>query len=147
MACVSTHDLPTIAGWWTGADIAEKRALGLLDADGAAARSAERRAAKQALADAIDEAGVAEGAPIDAGAPHDAAITAAIHRFAGASPSALVLLQADDLAGETDGRQPAGHRPRAPELAAQGERRRRGAVADAGRACRRSPISRPPDAR
>ena len=35
-ACVSTHDLPTIAGWWTGADIAEKHSLGLLETDDAA---------------------------------------------------------------------------------------------------------------
>ncbi len=30
-ACVSTHDLATLAGWWNGADIAEKRSLSLLD--------------------------------------------------------------------------------------------------------------------
>jgi glycogen operon protein len=101
VACVSTHDLPTIAGWWTGTDIAEKRSLGLLDADGAADAEAERLAAKRALADAIDKAGVAEGVPMDASAPHDAAVTAAIHRYACASPSAVVLIQADDLAGET----------------------------------------------
>ncbi len=51
VACVSTHDLPTIAGWWSGADIAEKRSLGLLDADGAATEQAERLAAKRALAE------------------------------------------------------------------------------------------------
>ncbi len=101
VACVSTHDLPTIAGWWSGADIAEKRALGLLDAEGAAGAQAERGAARHALADAMAEAGVAEGSPIDAGAPHDPGITAALHRYACASPSAVVLLQADDLAGET----------------------------------------------
>jgi glycogen operon protein len=101
VACVSTHDLPTIAGWWTGADIAEKRQLGLLDADAAAGAQAERNVARHALADAMVEAGVNAGAPIDAGAPHDPGITAALHRYAGASPSAVVLLQADDLAGET----------------------------------------------
>src|SRR5258708_10918282 len=35
MAAVTTHDLPTIAGLWTGADLAEQRALGLVG-DGAA---------------------------------------------------------------------------------------------------------------
>ena len=34
-------------------------------------------------------------------APHDAEITAAVHRFAGATPSSLVLVQADDLSMET----------------------------------------------
>ena len=101
VACVSTHDLPTIAGWWTGADIAEKRALGLLDADGAAHAQAERGAARHALADAMAEAGVTNGTPISTDAPHDPGITAALHRYAGVSTSAVVLLQADDLAGET----------------------------------------------
>ena len=101
VACVSTHDLPTVAGWWTGTDIVEQHSLGLLDANGAAGAHAERLAAKRALADAIGKAGVAEGSPVDATTPHDADVTAAIHRFAGTSPSAVVLLQADDLAGET----------------------------------------------
>jgi glycogen operon protein len=100
-ACVSTHDLPTVAGWWTGADIDEKQALHLLSADAADAERAERRASRDALAAALERAGVVRHAPIDGAAPHDAAITAAIHRFVGASPSVLALIQADDLAGET----------------------------------------------
>jgi glycogen operon protein len=101
VACVSTHDLPTIAGWWTGADIAEKHSLGMLDADGAGAAEAERIDAKRALAEAIDTAGVAQGVSMEPGAPHDAAVTEAIHRYACATSSAVVLIQADDLAGET----------------------------------------------
>jgi len=98
---VSTHDLPTIAGWWSGADIAEKAALGLLDADGETAAKLERPRDKRALAEAIDTAGVTDGAALAPYAPHDAELTAAVHRFAGAAPSNLVLVQADDLALET----------------------------------------------
>ncbi|MFO1309536.1 MAG: glycogen debranching protein GlgX [Burkholderiales bacterium] len=100
-ACVSTHDLPTVAGWWTGADIDEKQALERLSAEAADAERAERLASKQALAAALDRAGVAPGARVDGATPHDVAVTAAIHRFVGATPSALVMIQADDLAGET----------------------------------------------
>jgi glycogen operon protein len=98
---VSTHDLPTIAGWWSGADIAEKAALGLLDPDGEAAARLERAREKRALAEAIEAAGVAEDAALAPYAPHDARLTAAVHRFAGAAPSSLVMVQADDLALET----------------------------------------------
>jgi glycogen operon protein len=101
VACVSTHDLPTIAGWWSGADIAEKSSLGMLDADASAAAEAERLDARHALAKAIEAAGVSEGMSIDARAPHDAAITSAIHRYMCATSAAVVLIQADDLAGET----------------------------------------------
>jgi len=97
---VSTHDLPTIAGWWSGADIAEKAALGLLDADAETAAKLERTRDKRALAEAIDVAGVTDGAALAPYAPHDAVLTAAVHRFVGAAPSAFVLVQADDLALE-----------------------------------------------
>jgi glycogen operon protein len=100
VACVSTHDLPTIAGWWNGVDIAEKSSLGMLDTSAASAAASERLAAKRALAQAIDAAGVAQGVSIDASAPHDAAVTSAIHRYVSAAASAVVLIQADDLAGE-----------------------------------------------
>jgi len=100
-ACVSTHDLPTIAGWWSGADIDEKQALERLTAEAADAERSERLASKHALAAALDRAGAASGARVDAASPHDDAVTAAIHRFVGATPSALVMIQADDLAGET----------------------------------------------
>ncbi len=99
--CVSTHDLPTIAGWWAGTDIDEKEALGLLDAEAATAERVLRSAARSALADALERAGVARNARLRGGAAYDAAIAAAIHRFVCASPSALVLMQADDLAGAT----------------------------------------------
>ena len=101
VSCVSTHDLPTVAGWWTGTDIDEKHSLGLLTEDDTACARAERLASKKALADALDQAGVTQGARVNGAAPHDAAITAAIHRYACASTSALVMIQADDLAGET----------------------------------------------
>ena len=100
--CASTHDLPTLAGWWAGKDLAEKRQLGLLDEDGAGAARAERLMDKAALAAALDAAGVEHGAPIDPAGLHDVAITGAIHRYAAQTPAALLLLQADDLAGEVD---------------------------------------------
>ena len=98
---ISTHDLPTIAGWWSSSDITEKRALGLLTTEAAVHAKTDRMAEKCALAEAIDRAGVASNGSIDVHTPHDAMITAAIHRYAGATPSALVLMQADDLAGES----------------------------------------------
>ena len=101
-ACVSTHDLPTIAGWWTGADIRERRDLGHVDDDGAAAARAERLADKRALGAALAQAGVVADSPVDAAGPHHPSITAAIHRDAAQAASALLLLQADDLAGEVE---------------------------------------------
>ncbi|MGG5808707.1 4-alpha-glucanotransferase [Falsiroseomonas sp. CW058] len=96
-ACVSTHDLPTLAGFWTGADIAERAALGLLADAGAA--MAERAADRAALLGLLEAEGLLpEGAAPDA--PLDDALAAAVHALVARTPSALVLVQAEDLAGE-----------------------------------------------
>ena len=99
-ACVTTHDLPTIAGWWSGADIAERHALGLAGADDAGEALRTRRRDRALLAAAVDRAATASAAPIDPEGPCDAALIASIHALAGASRSALVLFRAEDLAGE-----------------------------------------------
>ena len=97
VACASTHDLPTLAGWWSGADIAEKAALGLIA--NAAAEQDLRRADKQRLLKALEAEHLA---PTDVGldAPLDPALAKAIHAFIGKTPSALAMLQIDDLLGE-----------------------------------------------
>ena len=97
-ACVSTHDLPTVAGWWNGVDLAEAHALGRLAETGLDAARAARQVDKRALASALAEAGVA--ADVDAAQPHVPAVTQAIHAFIGQANAALALVQADDLADE-----------------------------------------------
>ncbi|MBP0462369.1 glycogen debranching protein GlgX [Roseomonas sp. PWR1] len=90
-ACVSTHDLPPLAGWWAGADIEERLSLGLIgDEAGARAARARERATLAALC------GVADG-------PFTPAVAAALHGRVAAAPAALLLVQAEDLAGETIG--------------------------------------------
>jgi glycogen operon protein len=96
-ACVSTHDLPTLAGWWNGADIAEKRALSLLDDPNAE----QARAAEKAALIALLRAEFLLGSDVDPSQPMPVAVAAAIHAFVSATPSLLALVQADDLAGET----------------------------------------------
>jgi glycogen operon protein len=98
-ACVSTHDLPTIRGWWSGADIDERRALGLADEAQSASAHAARGEDKAHLSRALGHAGLAPPASPDV--PEEEAVAQALHRFVGATPSLLALVQADDLAGET----------------------------------------------
>jgi glycogen operon protein len=97
-ACVSTHDLATLAGFWTGADLAEREALFLLP--DAAAAAAGRAAERAALLDALAQQGLLPPG-ITAEAPMDDALAAAIHALVARTPSALLLVQAEDLAGET----------------------------------------------
>ncbi|RTL85105.1 MAG: glycogen debranching enzyme GlgX [Hyphomicrobiales bacterium] len=104
MACVSTHDLPTLAGWWEEADVAEREALGLLSAADAARERESRRRDRRALLDALRAEGLigapAEGAIFD-DAAFDDGLAQALHAFAARTPSVLAMAQLDDLAGES----------------------------------------------
>lgn len=93
-ATSTTHDLPTMAGWWEGADIPLREGLGLL-APGETAADAEARRAhdRRALWAALCEHGGAQGEP-PARAEHPLGM--AVARFLGATPSPLVLLPLED---------------------------------------------------
>jgi glycogen operon protein len=95
-SCIGTHDLPTLAGWWQGSDLAEILALGLLPAHLEAELRGERAAEKAALLSAMTRSGfaTADAADLTPG------MMAEIHRFLSASPSVLMLVQADDLTGD-----------------------------------------------
>ena len=96
-ACVSTHDLATLEGFWTGADLEERAALGLCtDVPAALALRARDRAALCALLAA--EGLLPEGTVPDA--PMDDVLAAAVHALVARAPSAIMLAQAEDLAGE-----------------------------------------------
>ncbi len=102
-ACVSTHDLPTLLGWWEGRDIAEREALGQLTAAVAAGARDARAREKRILLRTLAEAGLLTGTAADfSGAvlPDDVAV--AVHAFVAAAPSSLMLAQVDDLLGEAD---------------------------------------------
>ncbi len=100
VACVATHDLATLAGWWQGADIAEKLSLGLITLRTAGEAVAERLEEKRGLVAALLSAGLIGAAPAE-DAPLDDAIAAAVHGLIGRSGSLLASAQFDDLVGET----------------------------------------------
>jgi len=91
LTCLSSHDLPTFKGWRRSRDIEIERELGLID-DAATSPALKLRAEEARLLDA------ATGLP---GGDDDAACIAA-HGFLAAAPSVVMLVQADDLAGETE---------------------------------------------
>ena len=68
-ACVSTHDLPTVKGWWSGADIDERLALGIWSAQDAEAAAASRVTDKQALMRALAGEGLAADDTVPETAP------------------------------------------------------------------------------
>jgi 4-alpha-glucanotransferase len=101
MACISTHDLPTLSGWWAGTDIDDREALGLDEAASAAAQRLQRSADRQLMMAALIEAGLISEVPEDT-AELSQEIAVAISRFLARTPCRLVALQLEDLAGMRD---------------------------------------------
>ena len=105
VAVVTTHDLPTLAGYWQGADLELRTQLGLYPDEGVRRRAWEERTAdKYKLLAALREAGVLQEAPSDdqlAQAEMGPALLLAIHTFLARSASSIVAVNVEDLAGES----------------------------------------------
>jgi 4-alpha-glucanotransferase len=101
LATVNTHDLPPLAGWMNGRDIALRGELGDL-ADAAQFRQMHegRMSDRGALVDSLVEAGLLPPGPKDSLSAAD--LIAAIHAFIRRTPAALVGLSLDDLAFESE---------------------------------------------
>jgi len=80
LASVTTHDLPTVAGIWTGADVDELRAIGQ-EPDGEWHAQLRTR--------------IAAAADVAADAPVEAAIVG-LHREVASAPNRIVVAQLDD---------------------------------------------------
>lgn len=94
-AMTTTHDLPTVVGWWQGRDIAWRCRLDRFpDAATAEAEEAARAADRRALWQAMCRSGAAAGEPPGTEAAEQVA-DAAIRHVGGAA-SALALLPVED---------------------------------------------------
>ena len=95
-ALSTTHDLPTLAGWWSGRDLQWRRKLGR-DASPEKAR-AERQRDRKKLWRMLKQAGCAKGS-LPAAAPRF--VDAGFAGIAG-TPSPLKLLPIEDFLGEKE---------------------------------------------
>ena len=94
VAMLSTHDLPTVAGMWTGADCAARAAAGLPEQTEADAVLRQRLEHLASIGGLDDPASIPSGL---AGA-HEVSLTA--HRAIAAAPSPLVIATLEDAVGQ-----------------------------------------------
>ena len=100
-AMTSTHDLPTVAGWWSGRDLEWRAQLGLAGGpEGDAREGNERVADREALWAAFRHRGTAHG---DMPPPSDPepVVDASVRHVAG-SACDLVILPIEDALGLTE---------------------------------------------
>ncbi len=106
LACVTTHDLATLTGFWQGTDIQLKRRLGLYPS--VAAEQNEwmtRLKDKRLLLEALHEEGLlpdGTGPGSEAAPSMEPELIAAVHGFLARSPAKLLIVQIDDITREKE---------------------------------------------
>lgn len=99
LACISTHDHQTLAGWWRGADIALRAEHGIVSPELTRQHEAARETERQQLVQAIGNPGAgALAGKLAESALDDMTIKA--HRFVAGTPSMLVAVRLADLTDE-----------------------------------------------
>lgn len=97
-AMTTTHDLPTLTGWWRGRDLDWRAGLGLLGADESEADlRAQRDADRERLWQAVRGHAQLPDAPAPAQAP-----CASLLAFVAATPCPLALVPLEDAIGAVD---------------------------------------------
>lgn len=108
LACVTTHDLATLAGFWKGSDIELRRDLKLYpSADVEQSEWVSRSHDRRRLLDALAQHGLlrpqpqsgAEDDPMTALSPE---LVAAVHHYLALSPAMLLMVQLDDVTAEEE---------------------------------------------
>lgn len=100
IATLTTHDLPTLRGWWEAADLELRDRLHLYPDEATRERVRTARAQdRECMIDALAAAGIRPRWPVERFEP---AFAAAIHAFLARTSSALAVVQAEDLAAMLD---------------------------------------------
>jgi len=99
----TTHDLPTLAGFWVGSDIEARRAAGLIDEESLRRQSETRRQEKQKMLDVLFRLGLLRAdLPRQANAYPE--LTPDLHNaivgFLARTPSELLAINQEDLTKE-----------------------------------------------
>jgi 4-alpha-glucanotransferase len=100
LVTANTHDLPPLAGYWEGRDLALRREAGqIVDDDALREALSRRRHERQGLLRRLAREGLL---PHGEEAPERAELCAAVNAFLCQTPGALAGIALDDLAGETE---------------------------------------------
>jgi 4-alpha-glucanotransferase len=99
----TTHDLPTLAGFWLGADIAARRAAGIIDDKVEGGQLQQRHTEKQKMLDVLFQLELV-GADLPRSAEDYPELTGELHNaiigFLAMTPSQLLAINQEDLTKE-----------------------------------------------
>jgi 4-alpha-glucanotransferase len=99
MVAVSTHDLPTLTGWWTGKDLEWRQKLSLYPNEAMGQNERDSRIKdRQLLIDALDDLNVMDisKAPAQAPAKMNRALSLGVQKYMAKAPSHIQLIPLED---------------------------------------------------
>lgn len=96
-ACLSTHDLPTLAGWWAAEDVGLRREHALVSEADTPAHEAQRGRERRALLRLLRAEGLMGRAKADG--PMPPRLLVAAHRLLASTPCLLAGVRLADLVG------------------------------------------------
>lgn len=103
LAVVTTHDLPPFKSWWNGDDIDLRHRLKQYPDDETYQRvQNEREQDRRLLMQALASAALWHWQPHEPLPPYSLALVRAAYLYVGLSPTALLVVQPEDLLGMTD---------------------------------------------
>lgn len=103
LACISTHDHQTLAGWWRGADIKARADHGIVPPDVSAEHVEERRHEREDLQHVLHEAEAEPPHRLPSPTANDKKLkdlVVSAHRFIAKTASALVSVRLADMTGD-----------------------------------------------
>ncbi len=106
LSAVTTHDLPTLTGYWAGRDLDVKKELGIIrDEQVYAKQKSDRERDRELVVKALETRGMLPGNPAGDGHTVSAMtpeLCTAVYRYLSISPAKLVLVSLDDVIGTMD---------------------------------------------
>jgi 4-alpha-glucanotransferase len=99
LACLSTHDLPTLASWWRAEDVALRQAHGLVDPESSAEHRVLRSNERAALIAVLLKTGLLQGETLSDEDELPIEVLVAAHRFIARTPSLLATVRLADMVG------------------------------------------------
>jgi 4-alpha-glucanotransferase len=109
LACITTHDLHTLAGWWSGHDLEARHDAGMIGEDELREQLAEREHERRRVLGLVSDHGLLpdELLPVmraEAEPPRELprAVAVALYGLVAASPARLFTVPAEDLTGAVE---------------------------------------------
>jgi len=106
LSAITTHDLPTLYGYWSGRDLDVKKQLGIISGEPAyAQQKSDRERDRKLVFKALEMRGILRSCPTGAPSCISAMtpeLCIAIYQYLSVSPAKLVLVYLDDVIGMID---------------------------------------------